>query len=390
MTNNTLTQHIVPSALERTKACPASPRIINELRNTPTSADIAGQMCHALAVAYVEYELHPNYTDEMLDATIEQAYIADCKTPKGTMANVVSVAKRCAEHVIATYRVMGPGTTWMAEQPLEIPTHYRETITCRPDFVLINGRIAHIIDLKYGQHNDEYKDQMNAYALAVCYQHPEVETIHLTIHTHRHLDRTMSAKEVYEWSTRTFGPALTAALADNAKAQPGPHCMVCPAAYVCKVRVQWMKEMVEKDPMTLSNEELDEALRLFANHNEHWAGLTAVAINRIAAGQQVGGWSIGEDGGPERWAQEVPDANTRRLIMHLCGRYGVEPKELFTRLGAPSKVRDQHPRLWEAMKKHGLIKRQHGQRLICPDDMRGEPVAKVAEATTTTKERRTA
>lgn len=390
MTNSTLSRHIVPSVLERTKACPASPRIIEEYRMAPTSADIAGQMCHAVAVAYVHHALDPNYTDEMLDATIEQVYVADYKAPKGTMANVVSTAKRCAEEVIRTYQVMGPGTTWMAEQPMEIPTHFKETITCRPDFVLINNKIAHIIELKYGQNKGDNRDQMYAYALAVCYQNKEIEKVHMTVYPSHRLTHTLTAKEVYEWSIGVFGPALTAVLADDAKAQPGNHCMNCPAAYVCGARMKWMVSMAEKNPAIISDEELDGVLRMFYNHKDLWAGLVDVALERLNDGRKVGDWSIGKDGGPERWAEEVPGDNARKLLVHLCERYGVEPDELFTRLTAPSIVREKYPGLWKALKSNGMVRQKHGQRLLRPADMRGEPVAKAAEATTTTKGRRTA
>lgn len=91
MTTYTHVQHIVTSALVRTNACPNSPGIVGEsLMGAVNQADIASQISQAVSAAFVMHALFTNYTDEMLDATIEQAHIADSKTLRGTVANTVS------------------------------------------------------------------------------------------------------------------------------------------------------------------------------------------------------------------------------------------------------------------------------------------------------------
>ena len=220
---NALSKHIVPSALARTKACPASPGIITEHQIIGT-ADLAGKVAHEVAAAHVRHHIEPGFGEAELDALYNQIGILEQKVLGRQAHHAIQAGIECADYVIQAYDAMGHDTVVSIETPIDLPTRPGDTISCRPDFVLIKGTTAQIIDFKYRQknHDQNHENQLNAYALAVCYQHPEIKRVHLTAFTNRFAhgihDRNMTSGAIYEWATRSFGPAITAALADDAKA----------------------------------------------------------------------------------------------------------------------------------------------------------------------------
>lgn len=227
-------------------------------------------------------------------------------------------------------------------------------------FVTGHGRLE-ILDLKFGRGHRveaEGNPQLRYYALGLMlhvqakWPGMSVREIRATIVQHRQpaagrdpiRSVVIDPVELMEWGFDLLEHA-NATLRDDSPAVGGQWCMFCPAAGRCTAQAEYGLQaariefgaLVDPDatvapPVTLSPEQLGNALRKVDALEQMIADMRAAAFRLLSDGVEVPGWKIVMSDGRETWRDPV-EAEAVLQTVHEVDPYA-EPK-----LTTPAQVR---------------------------------------------------
>nr|DAR25081.1 MAG TPA: PD-(D/E)XK nuclease superfamily protein [Caudoviricetes sp.] len=311
------------SGSHRWMACPPSARLEECCQNKESDAAKEGTVAHELCelkvkvqlgedVSMSEYEAlkeNPLFTKEMDACTnIYADYCIDtAKEEKGLP--IIEV-----ELDLSAYIPEGFGTV---------------------DCVIVSEKTLHIIDFKYGRGVDVSpveNSQLMIYALGAYDLYSsfyDFENVKLTI-----VQPRLSAEpKTWECSIQDlldFGerlkPVASLAFKGGGEFAPSEHtCLFCKAKYTCRARADKNLSTMflqEKDPYTLSNDEIGEILAKVADFPKWIKDLEDYALEQLLSGNEIKGYKAVEGRSSRVWSDE-------KKAFEVIIEDGTEEKDLY-------------------------------------------------------------
>lgn len=173
------------------------------------------------------------------------------------------------------------------------------------DAVVILGNTLHVIDLKYGkgvQIDAPGNSQLRCYAIGTL---TLIESIYdiKTVVTHiiqprlNHVsDETISVADLKDWADNVLKPAAEKAESNSNEQHAGEWCRFCKIRATCRERAKDALEEARrdfadpKDPATLSDEELGEALTCAEKIAKWLEDVKKFALDQLMDGRPIKGW----------------------------------------------------------------------------------------------------
>lgn len=274
-----------PSAANRWISCPGSVRLSRLSGNDGQSTSAAaaeGTRAHAVAEARARYLLEEGPAVERAE-TVEMA--------------MLEAAEQWAELL---WRERGDDGILFIESGLQTGI---EGCSGTPDaYVLAPGRVV-VADLKYGQGlavSPVRNTQLMLYACGALDEALmlwDVQVVRLVIYQPRMVREPQTwettAEELLAWREKIRPIAHEALHGARAPLNPSVEaCRFCPAAGVCRARMEWETQQEFGDPDMLTPTEIGQALNRVASLDK-WAEAVREAGRRLLQeGKIVPGWSL--------------------------------------------------------------------------------------------------
>lgn len=300
-----------PSSSGRWLQCPASIGLSEKVPPKGSSPfALEGTMAHELgeikAGRFFELITEKEYLTKLHDWESEfRKEYGDDEPRRAEMEKhcedyVVLIRERKAEH---------PGSFVMLEQRVDtgVPMCWGTS-----DVVIVSPDHVEIIDLKYGSGvpvSAEWNSQLMLYGVGSLDTFGdllgEAKTVYMTIFQPR-LDNIstfeMDATELRAWRDWRVKPAAEEALSENARFGPGTDaCRWCPAAGICKPRMEWNLQQDfgdEDDYSVISPERLAEVLEKAPEFKSWLSAVENSALDRAySGGEVIPGWKVVLSGG---------------------------------------------------------------------------------------------
>ncbi|MGE4215144.1 MAG: DUF2800 domain-containing protein [Anaerotignaceae bacterium] len=177
------------------------------------------------------------------------------------------------------------------------------TVDC---FMIRNG-VLHIIDFKYGKTipvSSKNNPQLKLYALGVLKKYSALFSItdiilHIVQPRIKNTSKwEIAADDLYSWA-ETVKPIAKLAFDGTGEHKVGPWCdsHFCKGRPLCRVYMEQMKAVkpfIEKQPDTLTNEEVGQALTLAADIKKWYSLLESFTQKTILSGETIPGWKVVE------------------------------------------------------------------------------------------------
>ena len=311
------------SGSHRWMACTPSARLEECCENRTSDAAKEGTLAHELCEIKVailrgeevnesDYEKllnDPMYTKEMGDCTDSYAEFCVETAKKEKGLPIIEV-----ELDLTAYIPEGFGTV---------------------DCVIVSEKTLHIIDFKYGRGVDVSpveNSQLMIYALGAYDLYSsfyDFENVKLTI-----VQPRLSAEpKTWECSIQDlldFGerlkPVAALAFKGGGEFAPSEHtCLFCKAKYTCRARADKNLATMflqEKDPYTLSNDEIGEILAKVADFPKWIKDLEDYALEQLLAGKEIKGYKAVEGRSSRVWSDE-------KKAFEVIIEDGTEEKDLY-------------------------------------------------------------
>lgn len=309
------------SAADRWIHCPASVHLSEEYgpKDTGSIYSEEGTEAHSLA----EWKLHKN----LLKDTRKRA-------PKGKMydAEMDEATDYYLEQVKTILDDCGPGAQLMVEQEFHLDPYIPEGFGTS-DAVIISDGALHVIDFKYGkgvQVDAENNPQLRCYALGTLmlfedlYQFDLVITHIIQPRIQHESSEIITADALKKWAREVLQPAAQKAWDNSEETQTGPWCQFCPIRAICRAREEDALQAARsdfKDPATLSDEEIGEALTAAAKLKKWLDSVQEYATNRALQGGAIKGWKVVEGRSVRKYSDELAvekrleDAGYQRAVI---------------------------------------------------------------------------
>lgn len=309
------------SAADRWIHCPASVHLSEEYgpKDTGSIYSEEGTEAHSLA----EWKLHKN----LLKDTRKRA-------PKGKMydAEMDEATDYYLEQVKTILDDCGPGAQLMVEQEFHLDPYIPEGFGTS-DAVIISDGALHVIDFKYGkgvQVDAENNPQLRCYALGTLmlfedlYQFDLVITHIIQPRIQHESSEIITADALKKWGREVLQPAAQKAWDNSEETQTGPWCQFCPIRAICRAREEDALQAARsdfKDPATLSDEEIGEALTAAAKLKKWLDSVQEYATNRALQGGAIKGWKVVEGRSVRKYSDELAvekrleDAGYQRAVI---------------------------------------------------------------------------
>lgn len=309
---------LAPSSAERWIQCPASIRMEQGIVNESSVYAEEGTKAHALGEIVASYHLKKtSYEDykENLDRWREEAdldYLTMEEMDEHIDGYVGFIMERKAQH---------PHSVVMLEQRVRTGI---ESCWGTADVIIVSPEHVEVIDLKYGAGVAVYahkNPQLMLYGVGALDMYGdllgETKTVRVTIYQPR--KDSISSYDISASDLRFWRDSLipTAELALGPDAHFGPSekaCRWCPAAGVCKARVEYMtRQDFGVDPDVISPEEMGEILQRTKDIKQWCSDVENAALRRLySEGEEIPGWKVVMSGGKRSIADQ--EAALKRLI----------------------------------------------------------------------------
>ena len=203
------------------------------------------------------------------------------------------------------------------------------------DCVIVSEKTLHVIDFKYGRGvevSPVENSQLMIYALGAYDLYSsfyDFENVKLTI-----VQPRLSAEpKTWECSIQgllDFGeklkPIADTAFKGGGEFAPSEHtCLFCKAKYTCRARADKNLSTMflqEKDPYTLSNDEIGEILAKVADFPKWIKDLEDYALEQLLAGKEIKGYKAVEGRSSRVWSDE-------KKAFEVIIEDGTEEKDLY-------------------------------------------------------------
>lgn len=314
------------SGAHRWLNCPGSILLEKDFPDTSSQAAAEGTLAHELAELKVRNYFYPQdiskrkltystkklkenelWNDEMLTHTDTYIdYIRD-----------ISIKLPSAPYVAVEKRI---------DYGRYMPKGYEEEGFGTADCTMVQGKVLHVIDFKYGKSPDgrvsaENNPQMMLYALGAYEAYKilyPIEEIHLSIVQPRLPDGT-SVWTCTVSDLLAFGEHAreVAALAVSGNAGYFPDtksCKYCRARAICRARSDYNVKQaftIGEMPPLITNEEVGKRLQSMKDVVRYQKDLQAYALKECLAGNEVPGWKAVEGKGKRDWTDQ--DAALEKL-----------------------------------------------------------------------------
>jgi hypothetical protein len=293
-----------PSAANRRLNCPPSLVLEEQFQEEESLYAAEGSAGHALAEHLIKKHLKQRskrpvsdyYSDELLEAVDEY----------------VSYVISEIEETRRNYR----SPILLVEQRVDASKYVDECFGTA-DMVIINDKVAHIIDLKLGKGVPVFAEenpQLMIYGLCILgitellY---EVDTVRLTIFQPRLNNSStwdIPPDELKAWGENVLKPRGVMALMGTGEFKAGNWCRFCKARNQCRARAEEFLELAKmefREPALLSDEEIAEVL-MVSDELAKWASdVYAFAQDQaIVHGKEWNGFKLVEGRSNRKYSNE--------------------------------------------------------------------------------------
>ncbi len=220
------------------------------------------------------------------------------------------------------------GPTAALEQRLTVPTIDSFGTA---DAIVYNGDEVHVADYKYGLGvlvRAERNPQLMMYAISATHHLPDETVVHLHVFQPRRnlIDVwTTTVGELSVWLAETVKPAADEARSESPRIIPGDEqCRWCPAAAICRPRVDQVLERDFGDPSVLDADEIADVLADLPMI-ESWVKAVKEYAEYLARKQRLPGWKMVQGRGRRTITDQaesikrlsragITDSYTRKLL----------------------------------------------------------------------------
>ena len=360
-------QHSIysPSRLSRILLCPGSVQLGRKIPDKTSSYALEGTMLHevtheSLVTGKTPLEIKPDLEDAQRNA------VDDCLDYK----NILEVA-------------MGDSSyTLLIEQQVNLLRHGVPETYGIVDLVIHDHdkRHVHIIDWKFGQGVPVYAtDNEQLLAYAAGYAEPEwIESHDFTLHVVQpRIDNittwTITGIQLKAWIDEVLNPGVARAREPNAPLVPGKkQCRWCPAAAVCRARMENANEIaaeifktyadIKEDQALVDDETLAKILLKAAEWENYIASINAHAQERLMSSGQFPGFKLVNGRSSRSWA--YPDEQVAEELESL----GVDVEVMYpAKLASPAQIETANRALKKNERFKSLYSKSNGKATMVPE-----------------------
>lgn len=249
----------------------------------------------------------------------------------------------CQPYIRECRKYMAAGWECYIEQTVAMAAMVHEANWGTPDFFAVNraAKFLVLIDFKYGHRyvdafrNPQLADYLfgifESWGLGVFDDWTIEAVIHQPRNWHPEGQRRSwkPSADVLGTMLQAFRDAAHAALAPDALCITGEHCRDCPATHGCTVLQQTALDLVERSgeffPHVLDGHALGRELAAvkaaIKRLGARLEGLEEQALQEIAQGRRVTGWTAEHSYGREKWT--IPPEK----VVAWCSFYGVDARK---------------------------------------------------------------
>nr|DAK28406.1 MAG TPA: PD-(D/E)XK nuclease superfamily protein [Caudoviricetes sp.] len=311
------------SGSHRWMACPPSARLEECCQNKESDAAKEGTVAHELCELKVKVQLGEDVSMSEYEALKENPLFTK---EMDACTNIY------ADYCIDTAKE--ENGLPLIEVELDLSSYIPEgfgTVDC----VIVSEKTLHIIDFKYGRGVDVSpveNSQLMIYALGAYDLYSsfyDFENVKLTI-----VQPRLSA-EPKTWEcdvqhlldfAEKLKPIADLAFKGGGEFAPSEHtCLFCKAKYTCRARADKNLATMflqEKDPYTLSNDEIGEILAMVSDFPKWIKDLEDYALEQLLSGQEIKGYKAVEGRSSRVWSDE-------KKAFETIIKDGTEEKDLY-------------------------------------------------------------
>ena len=311
------------SGSHRWMACPPSARLEECCQNKESDAAKEGTVAHELCELKVKVQLGEDVSMSEYEALKENPLFTK---EMDACTNIY------ADYCIDTAKE--EDGLPLIEVELDLSSYIPEgfgTVDC----VIVSEKTLHVIDFKYGRGvevSPVENSQLMIYALGAYDLYSPIydfETVKLTI-----VQPRLSAEpKTWECSIQDlldFGeklkPIAALAFKGGGEFAPSEHtCLFCKAKYTCRARADKNLATMflqEKDPYTLSNDEIGEILAMVSDFPKWIKDLEDYALEQLLSGNEIKGYKAVEGRSSRVWSDE-------KKAFEIIIEDGTEEKDLY-------------------------------------------------------------
>ena len=311
------------SGSHRWMACPPSARLEECCQNKESDAAKEGTVAHELCELKVKVQLGEDVSMSEYEALKENPLFTK---EMDACTNIY------ADYCIDTAKE--ENGLPLIEVELDLSSYIPEgfgTVDC----VIVSEDTLHVIDFKYGRGvevSPVENSQLMIYALGAYDLYSPIydfKTVKLTI-----VQPRLSAEpKTWECSIQDlldFGerlkPIAALAFKGGGEFAPSEHtCLFCKAKYTCRARADKNLATMflqEKDPYTLSNDEIGEILAMVSDFPKWIKDLEDYALEQLLAGKEIKGYKAVEGRSSRVWSDE-------KKAFEVIIEDGTEEKDLY-------------------------------------------------------------
>lgn len=320
------TNHAIlsPSAAYRWLTCTPSARAEEGLPDKGSDFAKEGTLAHSVAEFLLRY-----YLEELLSDTFDNglsAFAAAAERDPNTEAYLRATAQDAgfdideiietvhARYVLVIYSQYLKATQedvmtrWGIEEELNLNTFIPEGIgTADATLIHDEGKttILDVYDLKYGKGvkvSADHNPQMMCYALGLLYSKAElygVDVIRMHIiqpRLYHESNFEMKREDLVYWGVHILRPTADKAFKGEGQRVAGDHCKFCKCLPTCRIAMAHNREVAQTldKPDTLTDDELNDALKSLEQIKTWISALETYALNRALDGKAVPGWKVVE------------------------------------------------------------------------------------------------
>ena len=293
------------SGSHRWMACPPSARLEECCQNKESDAAKEGTVAHELCELKVKVQLGEDVSMSEYEALKENPLFT-----KEMGACTDSYAEFCVETAKEEKGLP------IIEVELDLSAYIPEgfgTVDC----VIVSENTLHIIDFKYGRGVDVSpveNSQLMIYALGAYDLYSsfyDFENVKLTIVQPRlsaeHKTWECDVQHLLDFAEK-LKPIADLAFKGGGDFAPSEHtCLFCKVKYTCRARADKNLSTMflqEKDPYTLSNDEIGEILAKVADFPKWIKDLEDYALEQLLAGKEIKGYKAVEGRSSRVWSDE--------------------------------------------------------------------------------------
>ena len=311
------------SGSHRWMACPPSARLEECCQNKESAAAKEGTVAHELCELKVKVQLGEDVSMSEYEALKENPLFT-----KEMDACTNIYADYCIDTAKEDHGLP------LIEVELDLSSYIPEgfgTVDC----VIVSEKTLHVIDFKYGRGvevSPVENSQLMIYALGAYDLYSPIydfETVKLTI-----VQPRLSA-EPKTWEcdvqhlldfAEKLKPIADLAFKGGGEFAPSEHtCLFCKAKYTCRARADKNLATMflqEKDPYTLSNDEIGEILAMVSDFPKWIKDLEDYALEQLLSGNEIKGYKAVEGRSSRVWSDE-------KKAFETIIKDGTEEKDLY-------------------------------------------------------------